>query len=818
MSNGWDSIIIVLCYYYFSLFRYVHNHQVYTNNDNCSSTDHWRENYEKKTFASYLWDSGYYTSYIGKYLNKYDGSHIPYGWDEWNALLMNSKFYNYTVNRNGVKIRYGNNYQHDYYPNSIANDTINFLQRMAYVSNIQKHGYKASDSSSEPGSATGSGSSTTKKHYIQQPFLLVVSFPSPHGPEDSAPEYSNLFLNTTSHHTPSYNYAPNSDKQWILRRTSKMNPTLRNFTNLLMSKRLQTLQSVDLAVKNIVRILRETGLMDNTFVFYTSDHGYHVGQFGLIKGKAMPFEFDIRVPFYLTTPKGLLIPSGTMINEPVLNIDLAPTFLELANLPIPNDMDGRSFVPLLKKYSRDKSVVKEDLHWTQSFLIESSGRRESHGRSSITKTQPETSAAAYENGKKSAAQTSASAAAAERFLIDNETTATELALCQLHPYPCQYGQKKYCRTEKNRIRFRKCRPNTDFIVAYDIVGNINGHVNGSKQCICPVTTSSSPRVKRSNLEAELISSSTANPLTTTTTVGFNWEIERKRIDEEIEILKIRIDALRERRRLLRRQWMMNEQILEQDAAERLPQETEITTSSTGSSISGAQRIKGHKLGKNGLPRNRNHEEQQHSAFVRMPSSSVGISKRKKISNRIHNNAVPLLLSPVEIEPETTTLFPVNNANVTSNTVLDFIQGGSDQITFQRSSEAFDVYEEDDDDDPEGFGHDHDHDHEEEEFDDDNEGDDEEFPDYTTAFLVPSVPNRGNQGESHFEGNVNERINNNQEGRLKTSSESHKSNRKRLNGMSHNNNSTQQQHERNSRRKKGNKGIISFLNIAYEVKM
>ena len=117
--------------------------------------------------------------------------------------------------------------------------------------------------------------------------------------------------------------------------------------------------AIEEGVGSIWQALKETGQLDNTVIVFTSDNGYFYGEHGLSVERRLAYEESIRMPLLVRYPAA--IKPGTVRDEFALNIDVAPTLLELAGVTRPGTMQGRSLVPLLKGAKPA---------WRSSFLIE----------------------------------------------------------------------------------------------------------------------------------------------------------------------------------------------------------------------------------------------------------------------------------------------------------------------------------------------------------------------------------------------------------------------------------------------------------------
>ncbi len=340
--------------------QYTHNHGTQSNTGPNGGAPSFKDN-DSSTIATWLRNSGYKTSFMGKYLNEYgqfsdvdkngvinleDAKYIPPGWDNWVGLLDPFVYTmsNYRINDNGVYTAPGANgsgYLTDY----MADRAVTYIQVNAGP---------------------------------EKPFFLYVAPPVPHieilateqgGQLDILQNYHDLFrlsirppqrylnsISATLQPKPSYNEADVSDKPAWLQAQGLMSAEDDTNARESYQNRLEALRAVDDMVGKIGAALEGTGKLANTVFVFTSDNGFQLGEHRLTN-KTYPYEESIQVPLFIAAPG---FPKQATEGMAV-NTDLAPTFSEFAGVTPGLPVDGRSLVPLMRNVN---------LPWRKRFLIE----------------------------------------------------------------------------------------------------------------------------------------------------------------------------------------------------------------------------------------------------------------------------------------------------------------------------------------------------------------------------------------------------------------------------------------------------------------
>ncbi|MEM7143845.1 MAG: sulfatase [Verrucomicrobiota bacterium] len=181
------------------------------------------------------------------------------------------------------------------------------------------------------------------------PFCLSISFKAPHQPVTPDPQFDDVYADKTF--TKPENYGRENGAHFS--EQSKQGRQYERFESWgyadrydeVMAKYNQQIYAIDVAVGMIREALAEHGLADNTVIIYTSDNGFFCGSHGY-GSKVLPYEESARVPLIMFDPRHKN--SGKELRSEALtgNIDFAPTLLELAGLPVPENVDGKSLVAL----------------------------------------------------------------------------------------------------------------------------------------------------------------------------------------------------------------------------------------------------------------------------------------------------------------------------------------------------------------------------------------------------------------------------------------------------------------------------------------
>jgi arylsulfatase A-like enzyme len=296
--------------------QYSHKNGVYTLNDRLDpNRDH---------VAKELQKAGYQTAMIGKWHLASD----PTGFDYWNILPGQGVYYDPTfIEASGRKKYTG------YCTDLIGDFTLNWL----------------------------------KNRDPKKPFFLMSHHKAPHRPWQPAPKYADWLKDETVPEPDNlfdhYEGKPRAVAAVTMKVGEDMQQSdvkqpfpkdlhgdgLRKWAyQLYIKDYLRCIRSVDDQVGRMLDYLDSEHLTDNTVVIYTSDQGFFLGDHGWFDKRLM-YEESLRMPFLVRYP-GLLKP-GTVNRDMVLNIDFAPTFLDLAGAKAPAEMQGRSFLPNLEGHT-----------------------------------------------------------------------------------------------------------------------------------------------------------------------------------------------------------------------------------------------------------------------------------------------------------------------------------------------------------------------------------------------------------------------------------------------------------------------------------
>ncbi len=309
--------------------QYAHSHGVLDNTDR-SALSH-----RLHTFPRQLHESGYETAFVGKWHMGVDDSPRP-GFDHWVSFKGQGTYFDPELNVDGRAVQ-GSGYMTDI----LTDRAVDFLSRRRAKPACLWVAHKAVHPELTQ-YADGSISDPTAGKFTP------------------APRHQRLFANQKVVRRPNA-MRPPTGKPALERKIAGVPPlgpatgtddeTIRN--------RARMVKAVDEGVGRMLEALERTRQLDRTVFVFTSDEGYFHGEHGLSIERRLSYEESIRIPLIVRYSAG--IRAGKVLDPMVINLDLAPTLLELAGVTPGPGMHGRSLLPLLRGSVKD---------WRSSFLIE----------------------------------------------------------------------------------------------------------------------------------------------------------------------------------------------------------------------------------------------------------------------------------------------------------------------------------------------------------------------------------------------------------------------------------------------------------------
>lgn len=329
------------------------------------------EFYAQDYFAQHFRELGYTVGVFGKHLNsKNPSTFLPPGVDYWFANgggdYLNPSFTwaSSTGQPSPTEVTFNNCTDAPCYSTAVIGNA-----SLAWIDRHLTHGSTAAE-----------GANHT-------PFWSLISLKAPHIQDGNgfpmatpAPWYTDAAVlpnETEAPRTPNYNLSC-PDHHWLVRTQPPLTLQQGEKVDELYQSRLRTLLSVDDIVVALVDLLRSHNVLDNTYIVFTSDHGYRLGQLRMPQGKWHAYENDIRVPLLVRGPgigraaRGHAAkPHTTVIGT---HVDLMPTLLGFAQQNgsqdiVPETMDGMNLASHFLE-RRNRSATADEKNTTRSSFVQ----------------------------------------------------------------------------------------------------------------------------------------------------------------------------------------------------------------------------------------------------------------------------------------------------------------------------------------------------------------------------------------------------------------------------------------------------------------
>ena len=306
---------------------YQHNHQTVNNTlpGLCQVGDIYEQWVNGHSYATHLQDAGYYTCHVGNYLmgpttNPAINMDPAPGWTNWRTDP-GHQYGDYTLHNGSNPQFYGTDYPEDY-----------------HTEVIKVHALQCIDDYISSG-AQAAG----------QPFHLTLSTAASHAPFTPAPEFADAVPDYECPRTPDFLYIedPSEAKHWLISGQDRgYDDTQIAELDSICRNKVRTLMSVDKTFMAVMEALYNNSMVDNAYTILSGDHGYYVGQYAGSYGKMLPYDSSTKVPLWVSGP-GIDGSAQKNASYVALNIDIAPTLMDMGGAGSDPQMDGISLLPYM---------------------------------------------------------------------------------------------------------------------------------------------------------------------------------------------------------------------------------------------------------------------------------------------------------------------------------------------------------------------------------------------------------------------------------------------------------------------------------------